>query len=148
MATPSAPASVAVVDASVAVKWVLQEAETMEAQSLLADWLARGIQPIAPSWFACEVANVLYQQTRRGTVTVSDGRELLRRVLAVVALVDTPAADALRAYEIADRTAQPTPYDCQYLALAERAGCEYWTDDARFVRGVQLRFPHVRQLGT
>ncbi len=45
------------------------------------------------------------------------------------------------------RTAQPTPYDCQYLALAERAGCEYWTNDARFVRGARPQFPHVRQLG-
>lgn len=148
MATPSAPASVAVVDASVAVKWVITEAGTAEAQTLLADWLARGIQPIAPSWFSCEVANVLYQQARRGTVTAPDGRELLRRVLAVVALVDAPAADALRAFEIAGLTAQPTPYDCQYLALAERAGCEYWTDDARFVRGARLQFPRVRQLGT
>lgn len=148
MAMPSVSASVAVVDASVAVKWVLNEAGTIAAQTLLAGWLARGIQPIAPSWFACEVTNVLYQQTRRGTVTVPDGRELLRRVLAVVALVDAPAGDALRAYEIADLTAQPTPYDCQYLALAERVGCEYWTDDARFVRGAQSQFPHVRELGT
>lgn len=148
MATPSTPASVAVVDASIAVKWVLAEEGTVEAQALLAGWLARGIQPIAPSWFSCEVANVLYQQTRRGAVTAPDGRELLRRVLAVVALVDAPTTDALRAYEIAGLTAQPTPYDCQYLALAERAGCEYWTDDARFVRGARPQFPHVRQLGT
>ena len=63
-------------------------------------------------------------------------------------LLTEEMADVLRAYAIADLTAQPTPYDCLYPALAERAGCAYWTDDARFVRGTQPRFPHVRQLGT
>ena len=146
--TPSVLAPVVVVDASIAVKWVLNDAGTIAAQTLLADWLTRGIQPIAPSWFACEVANVLYQQTRRNLLMTADGRELLRRTLAVVALMDVSPADALRAYEIAVLTNQPTPYDCQYLALAERIGCDYWTDEARFIRGVHARFPRVRQLGT
>ncbi len=61
----SVPAGAVVVDASVACKWVLNEPETPQARALLAHWVAARLQPIAPSWFACEVANVLYRRACR-----------------------------------------------------------------------------------
>ncbi len=115
----------AVMDASVAAKWVLQEQSSTQARTLLREWLANGVQPVAPSWFACEVANVLHQNVRRGVATAPDARELLRRLLAVVSLVHILPGDAIRASDIARITAQPTPYDAQYLAVAERLGCDY-----------------------
>jgi predicted nucleic acid-binding protein len=50
-----------VVDASLAVKWVLIENWSVEARVQLAAWEDQHIRRIVPSWFACEIANVLYQ---------------------------------------------------------------------------------------
>lgn len=142
----SAPVGVVVVDASVACKWVLNEDGAAEARSLLARWVAARLQPTAPSWFACEVANVVYRRAREGETTIDGARALLTTVLSIVALRDAPGSDAVRAIEIAETTRQQTPYDACYLALAEREGCEYWTDDERFVRAAAPHFPQVRHL--
>src|SRR4051794_11522318 len=142
----SVPAGGVVVDASVACKWVLNEPETPRARSLLAQWVAAHLQPIAPSWFSCEVANVVYRRARAGEMTLSGAKTLLSTVLAIVALRDAPGSDAARAMEMADTAQQQTPYDACYLALAEREGCEYWTDDERFVRAAQPHFSQVKHL--
>jgi predicted nucleic acid-binding protein len=142
----SAPSGVVVVDASVACKWVLTEEGTAGAQSLLGQWIAARLQPIAPSWFACEVANVVYRRARVGEIALHDAKRLLDTVLAIVALRDAPGSDAARAMEMADTTRQQTPYDTCYLALAEREQCEYWTDDARFAKAAMPYFPQVKHL--
>lgn len=142
----SGAANVVIVDASVAVKWVLTEEGTAEARSLLARWVSARLQPIAPSWFACEVANVLYRRVRAGVIPLDGAKVLLNTLLAIVALRDAPGSDAMRAIEIADITGQPTSYDACYVALAERERCEYWTDDARFVKAAIPHFPQVKHL--
>ncbi len=81
-----------------------------------------------------------------GEITLHDAKTLLNTVLAIVALRDAPGSDAARAMEMADRTQQHTPYDSCYLALAERERCEYWTDDARFVKAAMPHFPQVKYL--
>ena len=142
----SAPAGVVVVDASVACKWVLNEEGTADAQSLLARWVAERLQPIAPSWFACEVANIVYRRARAGAITLDGAKTLLSTVLSIVVLRDAPGSDAARAIEMADTAQQQTPYDTCYLALAERERCEYWTDDARFAKAATPYFPQVKHL--
>lgn len=142
----SAPIGVVVVDASIACKWVLVEEGTADALSLLARWVAARLQPIAPSWFACEVANVVYRRARVGAITLDSAKNALHAVLGIVVLRDAPGSDAVRAIEMADRMRQQMPYDACYLALAERERCEYWTDDARFVNAAMPYFPHVKHL--
>jgi len=61
-----------VVDASIAVKWVIEEEGSDAARTLLRSWLTAGIQPIAPSWLTCEVANILYRKAMNGDVTFAD----------------------------------------------------------------------------
>jgi len=39
-------------------------------------------------------------------------------------------------------------YDCLYVALAEREGCEFVTADDRLVRNLQARFPFIVSLST
>jgi predicted nucleic acid-binding protein len=48
-----------VVDASIAIKWVIPEVHQAEALSLIATWNADGVDVVVPGWFACEIANVL-----------------------------------------------------------------------------------------
>ncbi len=143
----SGPAGFVVVDASIACKWVLNEPGTPQARALLETWVTARLQPGAPSWFACEVANVVYRHARVGTITLTGAKAALNAVLGIVTLRDTPGSEAIRAMEIASIARQQTPYDACYLALAEREGCEYWTDDDRFARATAPYFAQVRHLG-
>jgi predicted nucleic acid-binding protein len=131
--------SVVVVDASLALKWVLIETHSGEALLLLTEWAQSGLQPVVPSWFACEVANVLYQRVRGGQVTSAEAQTALDAVLALVVVYGDEPADARRAIEIAEEAGEKATYDSQYAALAERLRCELWTADDRYrdaVRGV------------
>jgi predicted nucleic acid-binding protein len=72
-----------VIDASLALKWVLDEPESGVALQLLAEWLVAGIQPIGPSWLPCEIANVLYQYIRNGTFTLDEAERLLDAAMSI-----------------------------------------------------------------
>ena len=52
----------------------------------------------------------------------------------------------VRGFEIATALDRPRAYDSQYLALAERLDCEFWTADERLVNSVQNTYPWVRGL--
>jgi predicted nucleic acid-binding protein len=138
---------VVVVDASLAVAWVIEERFTAEARALLIDWEQQQVQRTVPCWFACEVGSALYRRRRRGELTQAAVRRAIADVLAAV----TPQMDApttvFRAIEIADRLNQPRPYDAQYAALAEAEGCEFWTADERFYNAARRAYPWVRWVG-
>lgn len=136
-----------VVDTSLAVKWVLVEGRSREARLLLGEWERQGIAPIVPSWFACEVANVLYRRVRRGVISLLDAERGLRDILAAVTIEDIDATVAYRALALADRFRQPASYDAHYLALAERLGHELWTADEKFWNSTRLAIPWVRWIG-
>jgi len=53
---------VVVVDASVALKWVLLEADSDRAMRLLDQWESEGKEVIAPALFTYEVTNIIYRQ--------------------------------------------------------------------------------------
>lgn len=137
-----------VVDASIAVKWVIEEDGSEDARTLLQSWLTSGIQPVAPSWLTCEIANILYRKALAGDLSVADALDAYDDVLPFVIVRSENTADGRRGIQIAQQTNQQQSYDAQYLALAERLGAEYWTDDARFVASASGTFPQVRHLGS
>ena len=106
-----------IIDASVALKWVLAEDGSDRARGLLAsETLA------APGLFWIECANVLWTKARRGHLTEADARGAFAAidaapVSAIAARGLAQAAQAI-AFEL-DQTA----YDSLYLAtaLAQRA---------------------------
>ncbi len=51
------------------------------------------------------------------------------------------------AYDLAVRFNRPRAYDTQYMALAERLHCEFWTADERLVNSTQAQFNRIRWLG-
>lgn len=125
-----------VVDASVILKWFLDEDDTPLARALP----QLGYELLAPSSLPLEVANGLWNAQRRERAEPEDAAlavELLRGLK--VSLV--PIEDVLSAgYGIAvahDRTV----YDCLYVALALREGCQFVTADERLYNALRDALP-------
>ena len=136
-----------VVDASLAVKWVLLEEHSAEAAQLLISWEEQGVDLVAPSWYACEVSNVIFQRYRSGIASAEQARSALIELLRLVPVRDYEPAAAIRALDLATKFRQRTTYDARYLALAELLDCELWTADQRFWTATSRAFPNVRWIG-
>ena len=137
-----------VVDASLAVKWVLEEDFTAEARMALLDWQTRRIRRVVPSWFGCEVANVLYKRMRKNTLTLMEAQTAVEGLLGDVVIRDHEPAVSARALAIALQLGRLASYDSHYVALAERLSCDLWTADERFWNASSAAFPFVKWLGT
>lgn len=135
----------AVVDASVALKWQLDDEEYVtEACSLRDAWLKkRKLELFAPTLILYEVTNGFISAILKGRIKSSDARVGIINFLKTgVQLQDPPPLNVFRIsmkYKI-------TAYDAAYLALAETLKCNMWTGDKHFFRSVM---PHrlIRWIG-
>lgn len=134
-----------VVDASLAVKWLVDEDHSDRADALLQAWSREGIRLAAPSILPAEVTNALHRRIVRGELTVEVATGLTERLSARVELYEAPGLHA-RALRLASELGQGAAYDSHYLALAEALECEYWTADDRFWRAAGTTFGAVRSL--
>ena len=136
-----------VVDASLAVNWVLEEDQTAEARATLHEWQTRGARRIVLSWFGCEVANVLYKRVRKRALSVLDAQIAIDALLQDVTVHDVEPDVSKRALEIAYQLGNPASYDAHYVALAECLGCEIWTADERFWNSAGAGFSFLKWIG-
>jgi predicted nucleic acid-binding protein len=131
-----------VIDASVAVKWVVREPDSDAAIAL------RSEQLIAPVLWLAEAANVLWLRVRIGDINADEARIRLTELLdaPVASLPMEPHLD--EALRLAAELAHPI-YDCVYLALALHYDTHVITADKRFVSAVSPPelASHVRLLG-
>ena len=135
-----------VVDASVAVKWVLLENLSDEALALKGRWTESNEWTIAPPIFRPEITNALHRAVRRGEIDKTSGSDGVGFLVASTE-INEPLLLYARAFEIADELGLGATYDALYIALAEHHACEMWTADRRLVRAAQQRFPSVHWLG-
>lgn len=128
-----------VVDASIAVKWVIPEVLSDEA-----DRVRDGDDDLlAPDLLLVEVANALWRKTTARDITPREADaafDLVRR-----SGIDLRPTGPLlpRAMDLARRVAHPV-YDCVYLALAEREHAALVTADLRLLRRLSTRRLDVR----
>jgi predicted nucleic acid-binding protein len=114
-----------VIDASVALKWVLDEPGQAEADALLAEEL------IAPSLWLLEAANALWRRSARGELTAAEAEERLGELFNAPVTSTAIEADLVSAMRLAAEFSHPV-YDCLYLALALRESTHVVTADQRF----------------
>ena len=119
-----------VVDASVALKWVLAEPGQAAAEALLDDDL------IAPSLWLLEAANALWRRNLRGELSVGEAEERLSELFNAPVTSIPIEEDLSAAAALAQRLGHPV-YDCLYLALAIRERTQVVTADRRFWTVVQ-----------
>jgi predicted nucleic acid-binding protein len=137
-----------VVDTSLAIKWVLKEADSEAAEALLLEWSQNEVVVYAPPLLAYEIANALFKNVRKGEISIERAKGAFAEILLSGIELDFPQDHALslRALELAQKYALPATYDTHYLALAERENCELWTADSRMWRTLQGKLPWVRNL--
>lgn len=120
-----------VVDASVAVKWLVDEEGSDRAIRLLKG----GHECYVPRLLASEVGNALWRKARTGEIERGQAGAFAAAIpaLAVRWMADEMVcADAVRLSLALNRAL----YDCVYLALAHRVGATLVTADARFVNAL------------
>jgi predicted nucleic acid-binding protein len=121
-----------VVDASVAIKWLLQEVYSDAARRLLSS----GETLAAPDLLYAEVGNVLWKRCGRGELTLEEATATAA-AFALVPLAIYPVQPLfLAAIELAVRTGR-TVYDSVYVALAEQTGYPLVTADQRLYNSLQ-----------
>ncbi len=122
---------IAIVDASVAVKWVMAEQHADAALHLL----EAGVDLSAPAHWLGEAANAIWAAFRRGDLVEQEAHERAA-FLAATPITSVPlerlATDAMG---IAVRLGV-TIYDALYLALAEKRGAMLITDDRRLLSAI------------
>jgi predicted nucleic acid-binding protein len=114
-----------VVDASVALKWVLAEPGQDAADALLDEDL------IAPSLWLLEAANALWRRSLRGELSAGEAEERLSELFNAPVTSIPIEDDLAMAAALARRLGHPV-YDCLYLALAVREQTQVVTADRRF----------------
>jgi predicted nucleic acid-binding protein len=114
-----------VIDASVALKWVLDEPGREAADALLEEEL------IAPALWLLEAANALWRRTQRGEVTAQEAGARLAELYNAPVTTIAIENDLLAAADLANELAHPV-YDCLYLAMAIRENTYVVTADSRF----------------
>ena len=136
-----------VVDASLAMKWILWEADSGEALEFLN---THGRELVAPDLIYLEVASGIVRRANDnpeiGSVAV---RALEKWTTAwsdhVVKNYRVTRRRLFAASSIALELRHKLP-DCVYLALAQELGCELATCDSRFREKALSFFPHIKLL--
>lgn len=121
-----------VVDASVALKWLLPEPDSAMADRVAAtDHLL-----IAPTLVIAEFCNAVWKRLRRGEVVADHAHLVVARLPDFFDSLVEETNLAPMALAIA-RTLEHPAYDCFYLALAERENATLVTADHRLVLRVR-----------
>lgn len=137
----------ACIDASIALKWVMYEADSPAARELLEELVSSDAVLIAPAIMAYEVASVLRQKSRNGTLKLDEAEEAFEAFVSFP-LVFVDDCELLRdAWSLARELNQHTVYDAVYLALARREDCPLWTADEKLFDSCSRELGNIRLLG-
>lgn len=126
-----------VLDASVALAWLLPDERSEAAERLIVRAVREQLR--APSLLLVEVANALRQAERRGQLRRPVRLELFDAFTSLPMVLEPIAAEAtLRAVEIATSDSL-TVYDACYLELALARECALASFDEALARAAQAR---------
>jgi predicted nucleic acid-binding protein len=136
-----------VLDASVALKWVLPEADSHKADALRDGFERQAYDFLAPDVFPAEVGHAITKAERRRLIAPAEGSHLLSDILATLPQLVPSLPLVPEAYALSS-AARISFYDCLYIALAEREGCQFITADVRLIGALQKDHPLIVALDT
>lgn len=139
-----------VVDASVAVKWLIEEEFSDNASELFFGQT----KLLAPSLIFAEASNALWTMQRKGDLKIDRMVKAMDTLRYSPILIPTSMEELSKnAIRIAANIDHAV-YDCYYLALAIRMDCSVITADKRFYNKVRIwkelseRVLHVSEVST
>lgn len=134
-----------VVDASVAVEYLISSALTPHAQALVRGVVDRDIELWAPDLLYAESVSALRKLSRLRAITLAEGQQAVED-LRRLPITTTGTRDLMpRAWALRDAI---TPYDACYTALAEALGAPFVTADQRLTRTLRAIGADGIYLGT
>lgn len=116
-----------VVDASVAVKWVIEEDGTPAALALLEHDI------VSPSIWIAECANALWSINRRGKLSAAVAEDRLDNLLQAPVKTVASRHFVAAALRLSLELGHPV-YDCLYLAVTREEGALLVTADRRLAQ--------------
>jgi predicted nucleic acid-binding protein len=122
-----------VVDASVAVKWLLPEVHSDAARRLL---VREGTELWAPDLIWAEVGNTLWKKIRRGEVPAETASELQEKFRRFPLRIHPSQSLGGTAWILA-RDFDRSFYDSLYLALALHRACPFVTADRKLYNALE-----------
>ena len=120
-----------VIDASVAIKWLVEEEGTVEALTVL-----EKAKLSAPDLLIAECANIFWKKVRREEFTEEEAL-IGARILEQADLEILPTRHLLSSATSLAVLLDHPAYDCIYLALALERGWQFTTADEHFQRKVR-----------
>lgn len=133
------------VDASVALKLVLEEPGSTAAREQWQRWTDSCEVLIAPVLFCAETFSGLRQSVYSGRLSQEGGDKAYTILGSLTVELREPSQLYPTAWQFAQLFQRPTVYDCRYLALAAITQCQFWTADRRLANAVgsQLQWLHL-----
>ena len=138
---------IAVIDASVALKWQFKDEEaTGQAITLLRDFAEGKMELISPTLFTYEIISAVNVAIERKRVGDEDGYKAIANItslgIELKAFHDLiePTFRMARRYRL-------SPYDCAYMALADKEECSLITGDKKLFNACRDRFPRAEWIG-
>ena len=136
-----------VIDASLAVKWYLPEADSEAAHALYAEHAG---ELAAPDLIIIEVAGALVRCANADRSLMTDMDDVLDEWSALlagasIALHRATPESVRETARLANTLGHPLK-DCLYLSLAQELRCDFITCDARFAAKAVQIYPRTRTL--
>ena len=138
-----------VVDASIAVNFLLTQAYSVQAEQYLEGWKSVGETLYAPAHWYAEIVSALRFAVYRRKLDAQDAQSLIDVLpdLGIRAIQPTP--NLLKSsLHWAERLGQSKAYDALYVALAEYLKAELWSADQRLIHALKDQgIPWVHWIG-
>lgn len=138
---------IAVIDASVALKWQFEDEEASNmAMVFLEDFIDGRIDLISPTLFPYEILNAINVAINRKRIKEEAGYKAIHYInslgVELRSLDDLigPVFNMARRYGL-------SPYDCAYMVLAEKEKCEFFTGDKKLFNSMKNRLLWVKWIG-
>jgi len=122
-----------ILDALVALKWVLAEPDSDVALRLRLEFEQGLRELIAPDIFPAECGHALTGAERKRVLTQGDAVIHLANIATTLPKLHATTPIMVRAAIIASDT-RTSFYDCLYVALAEKEHCDLITADAKLAQ--------------
>jgi predicted nucleic acid-binding protein len=136
-----------VLDSSVAFKWVVPESDSDKADRLRKDVRTGTLTILAPDVFPAELGHALTRAERQRRILFGQSELFWADAVTTPPLLEPSSPLMTRAIQISSQL-RVGVYDCLYVALAYREGCDFITADDKLGRNLKSHFPFVIRLSS